>query len=84
MNVRNRRLGHRRGHAILRMVLGVGTVVAGAAAYLSSDATRIEALVVPGLVIGVLGFGVALYGRVRARREWSAAWEAYAQSEGTR
>ena len=84
MNVRNRRLGRRRGQAILRVVLGFGMAVARAVAYLSSAATRVEALIVPGLAIGLLGFGVALYGRARARREWSAAWDAYAESEGTR
>jgi hypothetical protein len=84
MNVRNRKHGRRRGQAIVRLVLGVGTAVAGAAAYLSSDATQAGALVVPGLVIGVFGFGVALYGRARTRREWSAAWDAYAESEVTR
>jgi hypothetical protein len=82
MNVRTRRSGRRRGQAILRVVLGLGAAVAGAAGYLFSGATRAEALIAPGLVVGLLVFGVAVYGRARARREWSAAWDAYAERDG--
>jgi hypothetical protein len=84
MNVGNRRSARRRGQAILRVVLGLGTAVAAAAGYLSSGATRVEALVLPGLVIGLFVFAFALYGRARTRREWSAAWDAYAEHDGTR
>jgi len=82
MNVRNRRSGRRRGQVILRVVLGLGMAITGAAGYLSSGATRVEALVLPGLVMALFVFAVALYGRARTRREWSAAWDAYAESEG--
>jgi hypothetical protein len=82
MNVRNRRSGRRRGQAILRMVLGLGAAVAGATGYLSSGAIRVEALILPSVVMGLFFVGLVLYGRARARRQWSAAWDVYAQREG--
>ena len=45
---------------------------------------RIEAIVLPGDCHGLVGFGVALYGRARSRQEWSAAWDAYAEREVAR
>jgi hypothetical protein len=84
MNVGNRRSARRRGRAILRMVLGLGTAVAAAAGCLLSGAPRIEALMLPGLVLALSVSAVALYGRARTRREWSAAWDAYTENEGTR
>jgi hypothetical protein len=84
MNVRSQKSSRRRGQAMLRTVLGIGTVVAGALGYLVSDTGRVEATIVPVLVMGLFVFGVALNGRARARREWTAAWDAYAEREGTR
>jgi hypothetical protein len=69
---------------MVRTVLGLGTLTAGVMAYLLSGVNRVEAVVLPVVVIGVLGFGAALYHRARSRQEWSAAWDAYAEREVSR
>ena len=84
MNVRNQKSGRRRGRAMVRTVLGLGTAVAGVLAYLVTDASRVEAVIVPGILMCLLVVGVAFYGRACNRREWSAAWDAYADREVTR
>ncbi len=84
MNVQNRRSRRRNGQAMVRVMLGLGTVTAGALAYLLSGASRVEAIVLPGIVMGILLFGVALYSRAKSRQQWSAAWDAYARSEVSR
>ena len=66
------------------MVFGLGTVTAGVLAYLLSDVSRVEAIVLPGIVMGLVLFGVAVYSRARSRQEWSAAWDAYARREVSR
>ena len=82
MNVQNRKSRRRNGQATVRIVFGIGTVTAGVLAYLLSDASRVEAIVLPGIVMGLVVFGVALYSRARNRQEWSAAWDAYAEQRG--
>jgi high-affinity Fe2+/Pb2+ permease len=84
MNVQDRRSRRRNGQATLRVVFGLGTVTAGVLAYLLPDASRVEAIVLPGIVMGLLLFGVTIYGRARSRQEWSAAWDAYAKNEVSR
>jgi hypothetical protein len=81
MNVQNRQRNRRKGQAIIRTVLGLGTLTAGALVYSLLGVNRLEAIVVPGIVVGLLIFGAALYGRARKSEEWSAAWDAYAQQE---
>jgi high-affinity Fe2+/Pb2+ permease len=66
---------------MVRVVFGVGTVTALVLAYLLSNTSRVEAIVLPGIVMSLVLFGVALYSRARTRQEWSAAWDAYARSE---
>ena len=48
MNVQNRKSRRRKGQAMVRTVFGVGTVTAGVLAYLLSDVSRVEAIVLPG------------------------------------
>lgn len=84
MSVENRKSSRRNGHALLRTVFGLGTVTAGALAYLLSDVSRVEAIVLPGIVMGLVLFGVAIYSRARNRQEWLAAWDVYANREGSR
>ena len=84
MSVQNRRSHRRNGQATIRFVFGVGAVTAGALAYALSDASRGEAIVLPGIVMGLVLFGVAVYNRIRTRQDWSAAWDAYAKNEVSR
>jgi high-affinity Fe2+/Pb2+ permease len=84
VNLQNRRSRRRSGQAMLRVVFGIGTVTAGILAYLLSGVSQVEASVLPGIVMGLLLFGVAIYSRARSRQEWSAAWDAYAMSEISR
>ena len=81
MNVRNRKSARRRGLVLGRSMLGLATAVAGGVAYVLADTGRVEWIVLPMIAAGLLGFGAALYSRARNRREWSAAWDAYAASE---
>jgi high-affinity Fe2+/Pb2+ permease len=84
VNVQNRKSRRRRGQAMVRVVFGIGTVTAGILAYLLSDGSRPEAIVLPGIVMGLVVFGIAIHSRARSRQEWSAAWDAYAKSEVSR
>ena len=84
MNVQNRKSRRRSGQTMVRVVLGIGTLAAGILAYLLSDGSRLEAIVLPGIVMGLALFGIAVYSRARSRQEWSAAWNAYAMSEVSR
>ncbi len=81
MNVQNRRSNRRKGQAMVRVVFGLGAVTTGVLAYLLFDASRVEALVLPGIVLGLALFGLTVYSRARTRQEWSAAWDAYARNE---
>ena len=84
MNVQNQRSRRRKGQAMERVVIGIGTVTAGVLAYLLSGVSRLEATVLPGIIMSLVLFGVAIYSRARSRQEWSAAWDAYAKSEISR
>jgi high-affinity Fe2+/Pb2+ permease len=84
MNVQNRKSRRRNGQATVRVVFGLGTVTACVLAYLLSDTSRVEAIVLPGIIMGLVLGGVAIYSRARSRQEWSAAWDAYANTEGSR
>jgi hypothetical protein len=64
-----------------RAAIGVGAASAGVLAYLLSSVNTFEAVVIPTILFGLVTFAVALYGRVRNRRQWSAAWEAYARRD---
>jgi hypothetical protein len=81
MNIENRKSSRRNGHALVRTVFGLGTVTAGVLAYLLSDVSRLEAIVLSAIVMGLVLFGVAVYRRARNRQEWSAAWDAYADRD---
>jgi hypothetical protein len=81
MNVHNRGANRRKGHAVIRSVLGLGIVTALGLAYLLSPINPLEAIVLPAIVLGSVTFGVALYSRARYRQQWSAAWDAYARQE---
>jgi hypothetical protein len=83
MNVRNRTASRRKGQAVVRTVFGLGMVTAGLLAYLLSPVNPLEAIVLPAILLGSVTFGLALYGRARYRKEWSAAWDAYARREVT-
>lgn len=84
MNVRQKRSGRRRGQVMPRIVLGLGALVAAGLGYLISGGGRSEAMIVPAVVMALLLFAVVLYDRARMRREWSAAWDAYARQESDR
>jgi high-affinity Fe2+/Pb2+ permease len=84
VNVQNRKSSRRKGQAMVRTLVVLGTVTAGALAYSLSSINRVEAIVLPGIVMGLLIFGIALRGRARKRQEWSSAWDAYAQREFAR
>jgi hypothetical protein len=81
MNVRNRKSSRRNGQVMVRTILALGAVTAGVLAYLLSGVDPLEAVVLPAIVLGLVVFGLALYSRARARQDWSAAWEAYAERE---
>ena len=84
MNIKHQGSRRRKGQAIVRVVFGLGTITAGVLAYLLSDGSRVGAIVLPGIVMGLVLFGVAIYSRARSRQEWSAAWDVYAKSEVSR
>ncbi len=84
MKLQNRKSSRRRGQVVVRVVFGLGTVSALVLAYLLSGENRVEAIVLPVIVIGLVGFGAAIYSRARNRQEWSAAWDAYAKRELSR
>ena len=69
---------------MVRIVFGLGNVTAGRWPLCSCRSTRVEAIVLPAIVLGLVTFGVALYSRARYRREWSAAWDAYAAERSSR
>lgn len=81
MRVQNQKYVRRHGQALVQVVLGLATVVAGGAGYLLSDDRKVEWIVLPLIAAGLFGFGVALFSRARNRRKWSAAWDAYAARE---
>jgi hypothetical protein len=82
MNVRNRSSSRSKGQVVLRAVFGLGMVAALALAYSLSEVNLLEAIVLPAIVLGAVTFWVVLYSRARYRKEWSAAWDAYARREG--
>lgn len=84
MKVQNRMKSRRKGQVLVRTVFGLGTVTAGLMAYFLSGVNQVEAIVLPGIVMSLLIFASAVYGRARRTREWSAAWEAYAGQEARR
>lgn len=84
MNVQNRKRSRRKGQALVRTVFALGTLSAGAQAYLLSGVNRVEAIVLPGIIMGLLIFGAAVYGRARRKQQWSAAWDAYAEQAVSR
>jgi hypothetical protein len=49
VNVQNRGSRRRKGQAIVRVVFGLGAMTAGVLAYLLSDGSRVEAIVLPSL-----------------------------------
>jgi hypothetical protein len=81
VNVENRNSVRRRGLVLVRSVLGLATAAAGGVTYVLADTGRVEWIVLPLIAAGLLGFVAALYSRARNRREWSAAWDAYAAGE---
>ncbi len=81
MNVQDRKRRRRHGQALGRTVLALGTVTAGALAYLLSGVNQVEAIMLPVIVLGLVCFGVALRGRAKKKIEWSAAWDAYTAHE---
>jgi high-affinity Fe2+/Pb2+ permease len=66
---------------MVRTVSGLAIATACGLAYFLSGVNQLEAVLIPGIILGLVAFGVAVYGRVRNRRQWSAAWEAYAKRE---
>jgi hypothetical protein len=84
VKIQNRTTRRRNGQAMLRVVFGLGSVTAGVLAYLLSEVSQIEAVVLPGMVMGLGFFGLAIYGRARSRQDWSAAWDAYANTQAHR
>ena len=84
MNVQRQFLNRRKGQVMVRTVFALGTVSAGVLAFVLSGVNRVEAVVLPTIVMGLVVFGVALYNRARSRQEWSAAWDAYADREVVR
>jgi hypothetical protein len=81
MSILDRRANRRKGQVVVRTIFGLGMVTALVLAYLLSTVNPLEAIVLPAIVLGLVTFGVALYSRSRYRREWSAAWDAYARRE---
>ncbi len=81
MKVQNRTRSRQKGQVLVRTVFGLGTATAGALAYLLSGVNQVEAIVLPGIVMALLIFAFAVYGRARKSREWSAAWDAYTRQE---
>jgi high-affinity Fe2+/Pb2+ permease len=84
VNVENRKLRRPKGQRMVRVVFEIATVTAMVLAYSLSSTNRVEAIVLPGIVMGLALFGVALYSRARSRQKWSAAWDAYAKNEVSR
>ena len=84
MTVENRSSSRRKGQAMVRTVFGFGAAAAIVLAYPMSGAHGRAAVVVPGIATGLVGFGLSLHDRARRRREWSAAWDTYAQREISR
>ena len=78
LNTQCRKSSRRTGQAMLRAVFGLVLAASGALAHSLSSVYRHEAVIVPAIVIGIVMFGVLLRGRARSRREWRAAWDAYA------
>jgi hypothetical protein len=69
---------------MLQTVFGLVLATSGALAHSLSSVYGREAVIVPAIVIGLVVFGVLLRGRARSRREWRAAWDAYALREVSR
>ena len=66
----------------MRMVLGLGTALPLACWLICCQRpAESRRSFFPRIVMGLVLFGVALYSRARSRREWSAAWDAYAERE---
>jgi high-affinity Fe2+/Pb2+ permease len=84
VNIQNRKSRRRSGQATVRIVFGLGAVTSGVLAYLLADGSRVDSIVLPGIVMGLVVFGVAIYRSARSRQEWSAAWDAYANAEASR
>jgi hypothetical protein len=66
---------------MVRTLVGLGTISACVLAYALSAVNPVEAVVLPVVLMGAVVLSIALLGRARSRREWSAAWDAYAQRE---
>jgi hypothetical protein len=81
MKARNQKT-ERRGRlerAVLRTVMVAGLAVAGVLGYATrGDGEKLAASMSGMVGVAVVG-GVSSFGRVRARRRWEAAWDAYAK-----
>ena len=60
LDIQNRKSRRRNGQTTLRFVFALGTATACVLAYLLSDVSRVEAIVLPGIVIGLVLFGIAV------------------------
>ncbi len=78
MKVHSQRISRRKGQVVVRIIFGLGILAALSLAFMLLQVNLLEAIVLPAIVLGAVTFGVALYSRARYRREWSAAWDAYA------
>jgi hypothetical protein len=81
--VANRKSSGRQGRAMVRAVSGLGAA-AGVPAYLLSGSSGLAAIIVPAILIALVILGMSVHARARRRRDWSAAWEAYARRESSR
>ena len=85
MSAQNRKSNRRKGQAMVRTgLLGLGLAGAGGLALWLSGVYGREAVILPGIVMGLVILSVSLRGRARSRREWSAAWDAYSECEISR
>jgi len=66
---------------MVRTVFGLGTLAACLLAYRLSGVNTLEAILLPGILMGLVVFGAFLFSRARRRQEWSKAWETYAERE---
>jgi hypothetical protein len=84
MSIRTRKSGGPGELLVSRIALMTGTLAVVALWYALSGVGSYEALLMPGLLSLVVGGGVVGFSRVRARERWVAAWDAYAEQEGSR
>ena len=84
MHAHNRKSSHRKGHAMVRIVFGFVLVAASALASWLSGVNGREAVIRSGIVMVLVVIGVSLHGRARSRRDWSAAWDTYAERDVSR